>query len=147
MAEYKYPLIPKKYYPAVMFACKMIRKNGYFNKAIKVASNYYNVDSEKVEKYVRQRQSEGQKGKKLGTYKYYTVALICEENELLWYGGEKVVKALNKENAGKFEEQHDSVDGYHYYYVLRQVVGEYATKEEAERNLKADTQKVREMYG
>ena len=47
-----YPYIPKQYYAAVMFACKMIRENGYFNKAINTAANYYNVNPKEVEKHV-----------------------------------------------------------------------------------------------
>lgn len=146
MAEYKYPKIPKKYYPAVMFACKMIRENGNFNKAIKISSNYYDVDAEKVEKYVRERQAAGQRGKKRGTYKYYTVALICEETERFWYGGEEVVKALSVENASKIKEQHESRDGYHYYYVTRKVMKEYDTKEEAEKNLLTDVEEEKKRW-
>ena len=35
---YKYPYIQdKNMYAAVMYACKMIRENGYFNKAVEYA--------------------------------------------------------------------------------------------------------------
>ena len=44
MGEYKYPYVPKEYYPAVMFACKIIRQNGTFNKAINSSAKYYGVD-------------------------------------------------------------------------------------------------------
>ena len=67
----KYPWVPKEYYPAVVFACKMIRENGYFNRAIHTAAKYYKVDEKKLESLVRERQAAGQKGKKRGTYKTY----------------------------------------------------------------------------
>lgn len=37
----KYPWIPKEYYAAVMFACKMIRENGCCNKDVHIAADYY----------------------------------------------------------------------------------------------------------
>ena len=43
LSKYKYPYVPKEYYSAVMFACKLIRENGYFNKAIKTAAKYLSV--------------------------------------------------------------------------------------------------------
>ena len=64
MSNYKYPYIPKDYYPAVMFACKLIREHGTFNRAIETASNYYNVNKSTLEKHVRARQAAGQKGRK-----------------------------------------------------------------------------------
>lgn len=74
LSKYKYPYIPKEYYSAVMFACKMIRENGYFNKAIKAAAKYYDVDETTLEKHVRARQGAGQKG---STRKYYYFVLFC----------------------------------------------------------------------
>lgn len=67
----KYPWVPKECYPAVVFACKMIRENGYFNRAIHTAAKYYKVDGKKLESLVRERQAAGQQGKKRGTYKTY----------------------------------------------------------------------------
>ena len=52
----KYPWIEKKYYPAVMFACKLIREDGYFNKAIKASAKYYKVDEDTLKRLVRERQ-------------------------------------------------------------------------------------------
>ena len=75
MAEHKYPYIPKKYFKPVMFACKMIRENGYFNKAVQTAANYYGVDADEVAKHVRARQGAGQKGKKRKYNSYGIVAL------------------------------------------------------------------------
>jgi len=73
MPNYKYPYVPKDYYPAVMFACKMIRDNGYFNKAISTAADYYGVDELELERHVRARQGAGQKGKKRGSMKWFAV--------------------------------------------------------------------------
>jgi hypothetical protein len=53
----------KKLYAAVMFACKMIREEGYFNKAVKIAARYYDVDADDVANEIRKRQSVGQMGK------------------------------------------------------------------------------------
>ncbi len=72
MSSYKYPYIPKDYYAATMFACKMIRQNGSFNKAIKTASRYYEVDESELAKHVRKRQGAGQKGK-ARKYKWYKI--------------------------------------------------------------------------
>ena len=64
MSKYKYPYVPRDYYPAVMFACKLIREHGTFNRAIETAADYYNVDEDTLAKHVRERQAAGQKGKK-----------------------------------------------------------------------------------
>lgn len=74
MVEQKYPYIPKKYFKPVIFACKLIRENGYFNKAIQTAANYYGVDADEVAKHVRARQGAGQKGK---TRKYNTFGIVA----------------------------------------------------------------------
>ena len=82
MNKYKYPYIPKEYYAATMFACKMIRENGYFNRAIEMASRYYDVDSEELKYYVNARKNAGEnkhnKGKKL---KYFVVERVVETCE------------------------------------------------------------------
>lgn len=69
----KYPWIPQEYYSAVMFACKMIRENGMFNRAIETSANYYNVDGDELEKHVRARQAAGQRGKQRGEMKWFAV--------------------------------------------------------------------------
>ena len=80
MGEYKYPYVPKEYYPAVMFACKIIRQNGTFNKAINSSAKYYGVDPAVLSKYVRERQGAGQRGKKRAPYKWYAVAYLIAED-------------------------------------------------------------------
>ena len=71
---YTYPYIPKKIYPAVMYACKLIRKNGFFNKAVRAASRYYGVDKDAIIEHVRKRISAGVRAKhKPFHYKYFVV--------------------------------------------------------------------------
>lgn len=72
MSRYKYPFIPREYYPAVMYACNCIRKYGTFNVAVNTAAKEYGVDRETVAKYVRQRQGAGQKGT-TRKYKWFVV--------------------------------------------------------------------------
>lgn len=71
MSGNRYPWVPREYYPAVMFACKMIRENGFFNKAIETAADYYGIDPGKLERHVRARQAAGQRGKKRGPMKWF----------------------------------------------------------------------------
>lgn len=72
MSEYKYPYIPKEYYPAVMCACALIRKYGTFNTAVRTAASRYGVDEEEIAKHVRKRQGAGQKGQ-TRKYQWYLV--------------------------------------------------------------------------
>lgn len=95
MSSYKYPYIPREYYAAVMFACKMIRQNGYFNKAINTAANYYGVDADEVEYHVRARQAAGQKGTAKGRkYHYY---IVCKWSEIA--GDERYIHGITVEKA------------------------------------------------
>lgn len=79
----KYPWIPKEYYAAVMYACKLIRDNGNYNKSIRIASNYYDVDEDTLSKHVRARQAAGQKGK-TRKYKYYVSLCFKPSFDLLF---------------------------------------------------------------
>lgn len=100
----KYPWIPREYYAATMFACKMIRENGYFNRAIAISSRYYSVDRDELERHVKARQNAGKKGMER---KYYWFGVEY------FVGGERcpyfikkmadraVVKATSRENAMK----------------------------------------------
>ena len=89
MNKYKYPYIPKEYYAATMFACKMIRENGYFNRAIEIASRYYDVDSEELKYHVNARKNAGEnkhnKGKKLKYFVVERVAETCEGSDFNCY--------------------------------------------------------------
>ena len=109
MTDYKYPYVPKEYYAAVIFACKMIRENGYFNKAIKTAANYYGVDADELEKHVRKRQGAGQKGKSRKYFYYVVIYYPSSEDdekllemtpeELLAQCYGRIVKATSTVNA------------------------------------------------
>ena len=63
MSEYKYPWVPREYFPAMMGALKMIRETGYFNKAVSYYSGKYNVDPNTLVKYIKERQGIEQKDK------------------------------------------------------------------------------------
>lgn len=139
MAEYKYPYIPKEYYPAVMFACKLIRQNGQFHRAINSASKYYGVNAEELEKHVRARQGAGQKGKTRSTYKYYAVQfdvapdIYTDYDPLLKGNRIEVLKATSEKNAKN--HLHDKYDDRRYYegssFVYIKRIEEFATKNEA----------------
>ena len=112
----KYPYIPREYYAPVMFACKMIRQNGYFNRAVSTAAKYYNVDADEVANHVRARQAAGQqetaKGRK---YHYYVVAKVYQQN-----GDDRRVsefsieKATSSQNATNKYSEADSKEEYRY---------------------------------
>ena len=76
----KLPYIPdKKMYAAVMGACSYIRETGYFNKATQYYADKYGVDVEKVRRYVRIAQGNGQKQASKKTkrkYKWYVAAVM-----------------------------------------------------------------------
>lgn len=106
----KYPYIPREYYPAVMFACKMVRESGYKNKAIRTAARYYGSDAEGMD----------------------TLSRI------------EVVKGISKNTVeNRFAESDLDFDRSNDYggsyapYRFHTVIGEYETKEEAEKAAKA----------
>lgn len=157
MSEYKYPYIPKEYYAAVMFACKMIRKNGYFNKAVKAAANYYDVDEREVAKYVRKRQGAGQKGT-TRKYNYYAVwgykdyqYLNCDvyaydsweykDDDYIKHAFRKIIKATSADNAWRKVESENGLERFHTGYGDAETgeinvichIEEYPTKEQAEQ--------------
>ncbi len=144
----KYPYIPdKKMFAAVMFACKLIRETGYFNKAVEKAADYYGVDEEELKRHIRERQSAGQKGKAKGRkYRWF----ILSEYELYEltnaqgyceYGVYSIIRATSHENAScHFAERDDretkarDYGGVYAPYIGHIVVGEhdgYETKSEA----------------
>lgn len=113
----KYPFIPREYYPAVMFAAKIVREDGTFNRAVEIASEYYGVDPEEVEKHLRARQAAGQKGKKRGSFSWYVIPYaVYEEDRFIVTvddeirSGRKpsigVIKATSIKNAKKQIEKH-----------------------------------------
>lgn len=108
--SYKYPYIPKRLYPAVMFACKLIRENGWFNKAIEAAARWSGEDPNEIAKHVRARQGAGQRAKSSGRkYKWYAVEYCtCYERGLDYfdpaYASYTVEKATSADNAKKHVE-------------------------------------------
>lgn len=132
---YKYPYIPKEYYAATIFACKMLRENGYFNKAIKIASGYYHVDKEELEKHVRARTNAGKKAKAEAGYKMknyeVTIACECDANTEPSFTIERV-KGKNLETVRKrfrkscleFSRSNDtgsSYSPYKYIYDIKEI--------------------------
>ena len=61
MSKYKYPYIPKEYYAATMYACKLIRKYGTFNVAVNTAAKEYGVNRKELKKHVVARAAAGHK--------------------------------------------------------------------------------------
>lgn len=154
MGSYKYPYIPKEYYPAVMYACSNIRKYKTFHWAVNAATKKYGVDAEKVAKYVRERQGAGQKGKSR-SYKFYVVCGWSDEwvgypgDELLWSQADpqkwrenrrfcgKVIRAMNEENMRK-QIPHGHIDNsgrMSGWCLTNAMVTEFSTKQEAEEYL------------
>ena len=106
MSEYKYPYVPKNYYPAVLQACKYIRDTGWFDKAINYYASRYNLDAEELAKHVRARQAAGQKASKTKRKYFYFAVEFSMGNER--NGGAyfekieaqyKIVKATSARNA------------------------------------------------
>ena len=129
------PYIPdKKMYAAVMGACKYIRNTGFFNKAIAYYSEKYEVDEDKLIKYVRLAQSEGQKRankKSPRTYKHYLI-FGCQFGER---NGQYIpkwhyVKAINDKNAIS-QLQKDDVDSEYGHQFTHEQILEFNSKKEA----------------
>ena len=79
MSKYKYPYIPRDYYPAVIQACKMIRETGWFNKAVSYYARQYDLDETELAFHIRKRQAAGQKGKRRTNPRKVT-----DENNVNW---------------------------------------------------------------
>lgn len=140
MPKYKYPYIPREYYAAVMFACKMIQENGYFNKAIDTAAKYYRVDSEELERHVRKRQGAGQRASdEKRKYKYYVCCTCTIREGPTEYSNPVIKKATSAENAAaQIPNFHGGGDGAYAYDSFGIFISEYETKKEAEENIKKD---------
>ena len=142
MGDYKYPLIPKKYYAAVMFACKMIREHKTFNKSCEIAANYYNVDEQQVRKHVSARAAAGHKGVKQGKQYWFVVTKFHGSDASGYEEKEsKVVRGKSKatvdrrflEESGTYNRRHDR-NGSSYSWAEYYVVdGPYEKKSEAQK--------------
>lgn len=74
--------VEKNLWLATNFAAKMIKENGYRNKAIKIASNYYKVNPADVEAELNKRISKSTKGKKresMKTWEFNGTVMIESE--------------------------------------------------------------------
>ena len=146
MSEYKYPYIPKEYYPAVMYACKLVRETGYKNKAIERAANYYGVDEDKVRKHFEARNAAGCKVKlaaKGRKYKYFVVGVFFgsdAQGETGYPAKVVVCRGLTKDTvSSRFTESDMRFDMAHDYggaysaYRYHKVLSEHDTAEEAQK--------------
>ena len=139
---YKYPFIAdKELYKAVMFACKMIREEGFFNKAVARAADYYNVDEEDVAREVRKRQAAGQKGKPLGKMKWFIVCSNTGDVYESTFSRFRIKRGKNAETVSdkdmSYREFVDMMENDTHRLI--EVVGEYETKKEAEENFRLAT--------
>ena len=137
----RYPYIPREYYPAVMFAAKMVREGTGRNVAVRRAADYYDVDEGTVSAHLAARSAAGRKAKsKLFTYKWFVVedqfgtdARGVTSIKYVVARG-KSAETVNRRFADKdmrFNRYHDYGGGYapnHWHAVL----AEFATKAEAE---------------
>lgn len=143
MSKYKYPYInDKTMYKAVLFACSMLRDNGYFNKACEISANYYSVNLEELKNHVIARTTAGRKAQQKNApkrkYKWFTCCddWINGEGDQRWCSNPRIKKALNEKNA-----QEPIKYGNHPYFpdvATTGIMGQYDTQKEAERNLKTD---------
>jgi hypothetical protein len=156
--KYKYPFIPKDIYPAVMYACKLMRENGHaIHWSSNIAAKYYGVSADVIEKHIRARQGAGQKAanekRSPRKFSFYSVVGISNwENGDPWnerriWGNEPLseimeglkIKIVRASNDKKAEEQAysyvmESNDGYHSFERWFDVctMKKFATKKEAE---------------
>lgn len=155
MGEYPY-IADKKLYAATMFACRMIRQNGYFNKDCRIAADYYGLDEDDVAEQVRLRQSAGQHGKKRGKMKWFVVregTSYCAGDHGTWNGvhtdrvhvmrgkNKKTVESIRKSSAQICDEIEDGA------WTFRRVMAEFDTKAEAESALYDLARKARKDDG
>ncbi len=146
----KYPYIhDKNMFAAVMFACKLIRETGYFNKAVRKTADYYNVDADELIRHIRERQAAGQRGRAKGRKYRWFILNEYQETEaqgIMNCHNYCIIRATCYENASsRFSEKdwRESVaqdyGGNYAPWISHSVVGDhdgYATKSEAVQALK-----------
>lgn len=152
--KHKYPFVPKEYYPAVMFACKLIREHNQFNRAVRTAASYYNVDRDELEAHIRKRQAAGQKGQKRGTYFWYVCEYVVANEHYDYFEPEfaryEVVKATNEKNAqDQIARKYDryGATGFDGTWAIFGDVIQFDAKQDAETKAKALTQEHRKKWG
>ena len=155
MNENKYPYIAdKKMYAAVMSACKYIRETGRFNQAVERNAEWYGVNAKDLEKEIRKRQAAGQRNSSVKRkYKYFVVVSLVETGEGAQRYAEEVeiVKGTSKENVSSRYLDNDfrktraaDYGGIYAPYYYHEVIAEYDTKEDAEKNI--DKEKIIKQY-
>lgn len=58
-----------KTFKAVMFACELLKKGNSYNKAVAIASRYYDVSPDDIRHFVSQRSARKQENMKNRRYK------------------------------------------------------------------------------
>ena len=138
---FRYPYIAdKKLYAAVMFACKMIREDGFFHKDCETATDYYDVDSDDVEKEVRKRQAAGQRGRKRKsgyTFKYFV--LVCDAP----LGAVKNMVVIQKGTTARNAERKAYENNENIYGAGYRVISVHATPRAAEKAQKKSLETLR----
>ena len=149
----------KDVYKAVMYACKLMKApyNKYYSDAIGIASNYYDVEYNEVQKYVSQR-SGRKKGKNTGIkYKWYIVGLFnyCDGRDIgsNEFKNEIVIKkASKKENANKVLETtfkgyvapYEYGEGFNHLMVFNDM--EFVSEKEAAQYLDENKEKITNWF-
>ena len=144
MKKYRYPYVPRDYYPAVMFACKIIRESGCFNRAISTSASYYGVDETVLADHVRKRQGAGQSGRRRGSYKWFVVRTQSwSEGSGYGYPDYQVVRGLSVDSVGRrFDERNyrwtvaNDYGGAYAPSWSSEVFGPYQTEGEAEEEMR-----------
>ena len=148
MYQKKSDWIPREYYAAVRFAAKMVRETGWFNKAVRTAANYYDVDEEMLGKYLNTwthsspKLQQRPKGFKM---KWFIVEtkIACDANPE-WNSSYSIAYGKTAETVAdryremdfRFDRQNDYGGSYAPYRVS-EVIGEYSKKDEAVTALQA----------
>ena len=139
MGEYKYPYVPKDFYPAVMFACKMLEEKFEFDTAIARAAEYYKVDTAELTEHVQKRQAaENQKMK----YSYFAVEFSLgveqdgcdhfQRNKAQYMVKRGLTKNTVKRSMSSGDNAYSKYSPQHYFGRIEQ----FETKEEAEKKVR-----------
>ena len=139
MAKAERPYIPREYYPAVRFACKMLRETGWYNKSISKAASYYDIDEDELKEWVNKwtHAKPRASGYKM---KWFLVQMeiSCEANSYCGDVRLEIVKGKSKDTVEnrladiewKFDRRNDTGSSYSRT-MLSGVIGEYDTEEDA----------------
>lgn len=145
----QYPWVPPEYYPAVKYACKLIRETGWRNKAIHQAAAYYNVDEDQLAKHVTARSASGRRPTKGYKMKYFVIRTVTTSAEDIYvYGDHSDEQAFCRYEVfrGKSEEtvlrrcsddnhifnyQNDTGSDYSSLCRYSEIVKECKTRDEA----------------